>query len=266
MDSLSKNKLSQLAQYRQQKRCDEERVFTIEGPKLCLEALRSNLTVRVVCATADFWRQQTESAVADPAILSLFNNISQETAVYEVNPQQLERLSNQRTPNKVWMLAERPDTEVNKSTMGDIVIVLDGLQDPGNLGTILRTADWFGIRQVVCSPDTVSCYNPKVVQASMGAILRTQVTYTELTPFLRDAAARGVTIYGAMLDGQNIYKTEPSFPSIIVVGNEGNGISESVAQLIERRITIPNIGGSAESLNAAIATSILCYAFCKNSC
>lgn len=250
METLSKNKLSQLASYRQQKRCDEENLFVIEGPKLCLEALLSNIKIRTICATAEFWDNQTSPLRG-----------LHDAACYEASQPQLERLSNLRTPNKIWMLAERPLFGKAIPSQADIIIALDNLQDPGNLGTILRTADWFGIRHLVCSTDTVSCFNPKVVQASMGAIFRTHVNYVNLAEFLKSQHER--TVYGAMLGGESIYTCTVRKPAIIVIGNEGSGISPAVASAIHRSITIPNLGHTAESLNAAMAAAIICYEFSR---
>ena len=132
------------------------------------------------------------------------------------------------------------------------------------MGTILRTADWYGIRQVVCSNDTVSCYNAKVVQASMGAIFRTAVHYCHLETYLHDCASRGYAVYGAMLDGEPLYSSRLLQPAVLVIGNEGRGVSEGVAASLTHRLTIPNIGGTCESLNAAVAAAILMSEFQRN--
>ncbi len=257
MNSLSKNQLKCLAAYRQQKRCDEEGVFVVEGVKMCSEALQSGFTVRIVCGTADF-------------LAANGDKLAHCGEVYEVNAEQLERLSNQRSPNKVWMLVERSvlaesilteSGERRKENGKGLVLALDGLQDPGNMGTIMRTADWYGIRRIVCSHDTVSCYNPKVVQATMGAIFRTEVIYCDLAEWLGNAAKEGRATYGAMLDGEPYQAAALQSPAVLVIGNEGNGISKEVAAKIGHRLTIPNIGGTCESLNAAVATAILCAEF-----
>ena len=286
MKSLSKNQLKALAAYRIQKRCDEEGLFVVEGVKMCGEALASDFTIRAVCATADYLASLPELG----------------SEVYEVSPEQLERLSCMRTPNKVWMLVERKTesgkrkaesipgevgmnpqdlqdlaskasrknpqdlqdfaSKASRSTSGgQLTLALDGLQDPGNMGTIMRTADWYGIRHIVCSRDTVSCYNPKVVQSTMGAIFRTRVEYVDLAEWLEAAAARGTATYGALLDGEPYSKTTLQRPAVLVVGNEGKGISPRVAAAVQKRLTIPNIGGTCESLNAAVATAILCSEF-----
>ena len=251
---ISKNKLKELAAYRLQKRCDEEAVFVVEGPKMASEVLASGFTVRVVCATGEWWEGER---------LKVKGEMVGER--YEVSELELERLSNFKTPNQVWMLVER-DTKDLKDLKDSkdpkaLTLALDHIQDPGNLGTMLRTADWFGIRHVVCSRDTVSCYNPKVVQASMGAIFRTRVIYCDLAETITQYAAEGYTAYGAMLDGDDAFASPKVKPSLLVIGNEGHGISEEVSAVVGHRLTIPNIGGTCESLNAAVATAILMSEF-----
>lgn len=231
---ISKNKLKELAAYRQQRRCDEEAVFVVEGPKMCAEAAASGFNIRVVCATEE-WKVESGEC-------------------YEVTQAELERLSNLKSPNQVWMLVERPVQL--PATDGRMVLALDRIQDPGNMGTIMRTADWYGIRHIVCSRDTVDCYNPKVVQASMGAIFRTRVDYVDLPQWL---AACGMTVYGASLQGTPI--TERTMRndgrSVLLIGNESRGISSEAMALVTHPVLIPNIGGTAESLNASVAAGIL---------
>ena len=256
---ISKNKLKELAAYRLQKRCDEEAVFVVEGPKMAAEVLASGFTVRVVCASGEWLSTYADSMVA--------------TETYEVSPAELERLSNFKTPNQVWMLVERkvesgkwhPEGELNtlekkknvvKKVESGLTLALDHIQDPGNMGTMLRTADWFGIRRVVCSRDTVSCYNPKVVQASMGAVLRTQVDYVDLPEWL---ATCGMPVYGASLQGEPIAGKDAGAPreAVLLIGNESRGISPEAMAHVTHPVLIPNIGGTAESLNASVAAGIL---------
>ena len=240
---ISKNKLKELAAYRQQRRCDEEAVFVVEGPKMCVEALASGFTVRVVCATSE-WK--AESGVG--------------CEYYEVSQAELERLSNLKTPNQVWMLVERKDLKDLKAPkdLKNLILALDRIQDPGNMGTIMRTADWYGIRHIVCSHDTVDCYNPKVVQASMGAIFRTCVEYVDLPQWL---AACGMTVYGASLQGTPLshshIDTSTHSPKVLLIGNESRGISPEAMAQVTHPVLIPNIGGTAESLNASVAAAIL---------
>lgn len=237
---ISKNKLKELAAYHLQKRCDEEGAFVVEGVKMADEALAAQVHVRSICATQQ-WIEAHPDAVADE--------------VLEAAPSDLERLSNMRTPNEVWMLLDRDMPNHAGMKNSQITLALDRIQDPGNLGTIMRTADWFGVRQIVCSTGTVSCFNPKVVQASMGAIFRTHVEYTDLPQWL---AQCGHHIYGATLHGTKIgLLTQPVENAILLIGNESRGISDETMQYVNTEILIPNIGGTAESLNATVATGIL---------
>lgn len=250
MNALSKNQLKNLAAYRLQKRCDEEGVFVVEGVKMCNEALMSDFTIRTLCGTAEY-------------INSVNDKLTRCGEIYEVTAEQLERLSNQRTPNKVWMIVERRTPRASGEHFNGerLTLALDGLQDPGNMGTILRIADWYGIRHIVCSRDTVSCYNPKVVQATMGAIFRTRIDYCNLAEWLDEAANKGYATYAAMLDGEPYQTATLEQPAALVIGNEGKGISPNVAANVQHKLTIPNIGGTCESLNAAVATALLCAEF-----
>jgi TrmH family RNA methyltransferase len=146
--------------------------------------------------------------------------------------------------------------------LGSLSIALDGVQDPGNLGTIIRIADWFGISDIICSEDTVDAWNPKVVQATMGSIARVNIIYTNLLSFL-DSLLTDYPVYGTLLDGENIYTQQLTKEGLIVMGNEGNGISEAVRQRVNRRLLIPDFhdGETADSLNVAIATAITCSEF-----
>ena len=244
---ISKNKLKELAAYRLQKRCDEEAVFVVEGPKLAGEALASGFGIRAVCATAEWREENGERSMACGEF-------------YEVTEAELERLSNMKAPNQVWMLVERKGLDDFKD-LGDsegLVLALDRIQDPGNMGTMMRTADWYGIRHIVCSKDTVSCYNPKVVQASMGAVFRTRVDYVDLPQWL---AGCGMPVFGATLNGEPLTPgaelVSDSHPAVLLIGNEGRGISEEALAAVTRPVTIGNIGGTAESLNASVAAAIL---------
>lgn len=242
---ISKNRLKELAAYRQQRRCDEEAVFVVEGPKMAAEALASGFAVRVVCATKE-WLAENEGRCAACGEL------------HEVGQAELERLSNMRCPNQVWMLVERPDSLAFNTAHCSLILALDRIQDPGNMGTMMRTADWYGVRHIVCSADTVSCYNPKVVQASMGAVFRTRVDYVDLPQWL---AACGMPVFGATLNGEPLTPgaelVSEDHPAVLLIGNEGRGISDAALSAVTRPVTIGNIGGTAESLNASVAAAIL---------
>lgn len=242
---ISKNKLKELAVYKQQKRCDEDSLFVVEGVKICEEVLAANIPIQVICATK-LWILQHP-------------NIPQSAQLFEVDADALERLCSLRTPNEVWMLLQRSVLGSFDGNGAPLTLALDHVQDPGNLGSIIRTADWFGIRNIVCSEDTVSCFNPKVIQSTMGGIFRTQVTYANLPVYL---AGCGKPIYGALLDGENIWSGAaslrlPQEGAVLVIGNESKGISLAVQACVTRRVAIPNLGGTAESLNASVACAIL---------
>ncbi len=214
---------------------------------MAAEALASGFDIRVVCATSEWLSAHPNSAVA--------------TETFEVSPAELERLSNFKTPNQVWVLVER-NTEFRISNFefqnSKLILALDKIQDPGNLGTMLRTADWFGVRRVVCSRDTVSCYNPKVVQASMGAVFRTQVDYVDLPEWLASCA---MPVYGASLQGEPLPATHYPLPTnkVLLIGNESRGISPEAMAHVTHPVLIPNLGGTAESLNASVAAGILLF-------
>lgn len=240
-DMLSKRQLKELRYYRQSKYCKEAGLFVVEGEKMAAEALASGWRIHAVCAT-DSWM----ATHRQPATIEQWHT---------VGAGELEMLSLMRSPNAVWMLVERQEADTAALQSINATLVLDRLQDPGNMGTLIRTADWFGIRHIVCSNDSVDCFNPKVVQSTMGGIFRTKVTYTDITEWLTHC---GTPVYGAVLGGEPVgATTKLSRPCALVIGNESQGISPAVAACLTQRLTIPNIGGSAESLNAASAAAIL---------
>jgi TrmH family RNA methyltransferase len=168
----------------------------------------------------------------------------------------------------VLATAEMPARKIGELNFpGALTLALDGITDPGNMGTIIRTADWFGIDQIVCSPGSVDVYNPKVVQAAMGSLFRMQIVYSPLNNFL-EKAAKEVTVYGTFIDGTSIVSHPLSKGGIIIIGSESHGISKEIFPYIHHRLSIPRPGQTAttaESLNAAIATAIVCYEFTKKS-
>ena len=176
----------------------------------------------------------------------------------KVSVSELERISNQKTPNDVLAVVNiknHPD-----SSDAGPVLVLDCISDPGNMGTIIRLCDWFGVKTIICSPCTVDSYNPKVVQSSMGSIFRVQIVYKNLLEYLKLVK---LPVYGAFIEGQDIKKTSLSKDFCLVIGNESIGISAGISKLIANRVTIKNSGTMTESLNVAVATSILLHEFCS---
>lgn len=219
-------------------------LFVAEGRKLVQEVMQSDFRIRAIYTTGD--------SVASEAIA--------------VSPKDMERMSHLKTPTEAIALVEIPIYKQDINPNNELILALDNIQDPGNMGTIIRLADWFGIRNIVCSPSTVDCYNPKVVQATMGAILRTRVHYCNLDAALKNAVSNNIPVYGTFLEGENIYDStlEPN-RGVIVMGNEGNGISPTAAQYITHRLFIPPYpateSSASESLNVAIATAVVCSEF-----
>ena len=181
-----------------------------------------------------------------------------------VTEEELTKTSLQQNPQQVLAVFKQTEEELTADSISKkLVLALDGVQDPGNLGTIIRIADWFGIDTIVCSPDTADVYNPKVVQATMGSIARVNVVYTQLNEFF-DSLPSTLPVYGTLLEGENMYSHKLSANGIIIMGNEGKGISPAIRQRITNALRIPNYPPereTAESLNVAIATAIVCGEF-----
>lgn len=179
-----------------------------------------------------------------------------------VSEEELQRVSFQQHPQQVLAIFPIPQPTDPVSLRGSLTLALDGVQDPGNLGTIIRIADWFGIDTIICSEDTADAWNPKVIQATMGSIARVNVIYANLLELL-DTLPSDYPVYGTFLDGENIYTQTLSGEGLIIMGNEGNGISDAVKAKVNRRLLIPDFhqGDTADSLNVAIATAITCSEF-----
>ena len=227
-----------------------ERLFVAEGPKVVEELLRV-LSPRILLAT-DSWAPVNTAFNASELI--------------SITDDELCKVSFLRTPQQVlgvfpmFITDKAPTAE---SITAELSLALDGVQDPGNLGTIIRIADWFGIRRIFCSPNTADVYNPKVVQATMGSLARVNVVYMELETLL-NGLPKNFPVYGTLLNGESIYCQQLSAAGIIVMGNEGNGISTPIRQKITRRLLVPNFPEgktSTESLNVAVATAVVCAEF-----
>ncbi len=221
---------------------DEQRLFIAEGEKLVAELRASTMRVRKIYTTKPLW--------ADAEVIA---------------EKDMERISQLKTANSTLAVVECPKYDIAAvDPTKNLVLALDRVQNPGNLGTIIRLADWFGITDIVCSVQSADCFNPKVVQATMGAIIRVRVHYTNLAQWLECQHNRGANIYGTFLDGQNIYKAEKSSCGVIVMGNEGQGISAECEKSVTHRLYIPPYPADnpgSESLNVAIATAITCSEF-----
>lgn len=249
---LSKNKIKLIQSLNRKKNRDETGLFLVEGNKMVEEALRSDFTVESLVCTPEFLANSPETIRKANEIIETDRNTLQKASLLQAAQDSLALVKQPtcRTP------------EIDLSS--ELCLALDFIQDPGNLGTILRIADWFGIRTIVCSENTVDVYNPKVVQASMGAVFRVNVQYLHLNTWLKNIVNQHIPVYGTFLDGENIYTTTLSPNGVLLMGNEGNGISAGVEKLVTSRLSIPAFqtdNHKPESLNVAIATAICCSEF-----
>lgn len=250
---ISKNKIKYIQSLALKKKRKEENAFLAEGPKIVTDLLE-NFVCRTLVATEE-WLKRHPHIQLSPKLLEII----------PVNHDELSRASLLKTPQEVLaVFSTSSSTFDSKLIEQSLCLALDGIQDPGNLGTILRIADWFGIEHVLCSADTVDVYNPKVVQATMGAIARVQVHYCDLHKVIKDIQSKGIPTYGTFLNGENIYEQSLSSNGLIVMGNEGNGISPVIGNLIGQHLLIPNYPSgrkTGDSLNVAIATAVICAEF-----
>ncbi|HEY9260105.1 MAG TPA: RNA methyltransferase [Chitinophaga sp.] len=214
-----------------------------EGDKIVQELLQAGMPVKGVFATADWLEQHTALLDRLPA-----------GAVVEVDATVLKQLSSLTTPNRAMALLDMPAAVNPLPAAGTAALALEAIQDPGNMGTLIRIADWFGIPQIICSPDCVDVYNPKTIQATMGSIIRVRIAEYDIKALLQQTS---LSSYAATLQGKNIAEFPAMKEGIILIGNEGRGLTEEVIALATHRITIPRLGG-AESLNAAVAAGIIC--------
>lgn len=252
---LSQNQKKLIASMAQKKQRNRSQLFLAEGEKCVHDLLIASFSPHLIVHTKD-WK---------PPFC-----ISPSTTIVEVTNTELTKASFLKTPQNVLALFHQPTVKISNSAMKNkLTIALDGIQDPGNLGTIIRLADWLGIENIVCSTDTVDWLNPKVVQATMGAMARVKVHYIELAQFLTNyRASIGHQIYGSFLEGEDIYASKLCSNGIVVMGNEGNGIRDEIANLVTKKITIPSFaahGTTSESLNVATATSIICAEFRRSA-
>ena len=222
-------------------------LFVAEGAKLIDDLCRTSLKIRCIYTTGS----------VSPAMMG--------SDIIAISNKEMERISQFKTATPYLALVEIPRYKLCIAELrNELTLALDDVQDPGNLGTIIRLADWFGIRNVICSPHTADCFNTKVIQATMGAIARVHVHYTDLGSFLTQAISSGLSCYGTFLRGDNLFQCELKPTGIIVMGNEGNGISDAIANQISTRLFIPPYprgAATSESLNVATATAILCAEF-----
>ena len=249
---LTKARIRQVRSLSDKTARSENGLFVAEGRKMVGEALAAGADIERIYLTGEEGAGGVDEAVRCGI-------------VERVSDSEMERMSHLKTPSDMLAVIRMPaDGGEAAFPAGELSLCLDGVQDPGNLGTIIRIADWFGIGRVFCSPDSADCYNPKAVQATMGAIARVRVHYVPLARWLGEVRAAGIPVYGTFLDGEPIYDAALSPGGVIVMGSEGQGVSPEVAELVSRRLFIPPfpVGEpTSESLNVATATAIVCSEF-----
>lgn len=248
---ISKAKIKYIHSLELKKNRKKNGVFVAEGPKVVGDLLELT-SAEMVIATHE-WLASNQQYLMN-------------TEVVEVDEDELKKVSFLQHPQQVLAIFRQNNDNHIANPTKSLILALDGVQDPGNLGTIIRIADWFGIDTILCSEDTADIYNPKVVQATMGSIARVKVTYLNLKEYLNSLPTK-IPVYGTFLDGDNIYQRDLTANGIIIMGNEGKGISPAVAEKVNHRLLIPNYPegrDTADSLNVAIATAITCSEFRRN--
>jgi TrmH family RNA methyltransferase len=256
---LSNNRISFIRSLQQKKFREEHGLFIAEGDKLVKELLDSQFVVQQVCAV-ESWIQVNHKLVMKAESGEV------------VKPMDLEKMSSMTTPPEVMAVVEIPQYTLDSiSTNSGLILMLDGIRDPGNMGTLIRTADWFGIRDIIATNDSVEFWNPKVVQATMGSISRVRLHNGNLDSVIGDlnksvADSRGqLSVYGAAMEGKNVYQVKWSDSAVLIIGNESNGLRPETANLLSEKVTIPKSAtSSAESLNAGIAAGILINEYYRN--
>lgn len=246
---ISKNKIKYIRSLELKKNRISERIFVAEGNKLVADMLPF-YTCKLLLAKPNWMATQGDIPAEELLV---------------ADEDDIRKASFLKNPQDVLALFHYPEWNLEEADpRKDLVLLLDGIQDPGNLGTIVRLADWFGIEHIVCSTDTADVFNPKTVQATMGALAHVKVHYTELAEYIRHGKGNNVPVYGTFLDGDNLYGRSLTKNGLLIMGNEGNGVRPEIASLADERLYIPNYPQgreTAESLNVAIATAILCSEF-----
>ncbi len=246
--SISKNKIKYIQSLKMKKKRDQFGVFVAEGEK-CIENLINNSRCQYLAGI--------------PEVINRFKNVHSIEEIVDATPEELQRASHFKTPSSIIGVFYQENHTIDSTTLNSgLHLVLDEIQDPGNMGTIIRLADWFGIESIICSHNTVDIYNPKTVQATMGAITRVPVVYTDLHDFLQQNSQ--LPVYGTFLEGNNIYEENLSKDGFIVMGNEGKGISREIEEFVTNKLLIPSFAtdnSRPESLNVAVATAIVCSEF-----
>jgi TrmH family RNA methyltransferase len=234
---MNNNELKYIQSFAHKKHWDQESAFIVEGPKLVKELLESDWTIEKIYASAEWLNAQEPIGVPTEQVDDII----------------LERISQFKTANQVLALVKKKVTNAPLKFEKEFTLVLDGIQDPGNFGAMIRTADWFGVKQIMVSEDNAGLYNPKVIQSTMGSFLRVNVSQCNLEAVL---STNKLPVYGEVLSGAPLSRTKMQAPCFLVIGNESKGIRPNLLPFISHPVTIPSFG-AAESLNAAVATGIL---------
>lgn len=252
---LSKNKIKLFNSLQRKKNRDQSQLFLAEGKKCILEIFNSKMKIHTLVATKEW-------------ISNNSNIISNTKEVITATKAEIKEISGLQSAGEVVIIAHQIRNIFSVSSINnELSLVLEDIQDPGNMGTIIRTASWFGINNIICSKNSVDIFNPKVVQATMGAICKVNVFYEDIKNLLKQVfSEKKLPIYGTFLEGEDIYKSELQNKGLIVIGNEGSGISESLLPYINHQITIPAFSNNKiESLNVSTATAIVCSEFKRSS-
>jgi TrmH family RNA methyltransferase len=254
---LSKNKTRFIISLQKRKIRDENRLYIIEGDKIVREFISAGIPIKSVIGKAEFI-----SSLPKEAVNSAFET---ETVSFE----ELRQLSSLKTPHNAIAVVCMPDKKINPAKLlKESCAVLECIQDPGNLGTIIRAAAWFGIKNIICSEDSVDIYNPKVIQASMGAIIHVNIFYTDLKEFLKTATEKQIPVYGTMLEAESIYDQTIVKKAVMLFGNESKGISDILMPYINHKIMIPRFAENKpgiDSLNVGMAASVVFSEFARRS-
>ncbi len=251
---LSKNQIKNISALHQKKFRKEENLFIAEGEKVVFDLLDSGWKVKAVYGLQEFFQRLPNGLT-----------ISKEVEMVLVTENELKKISTMTTPQNVLAVVEIPDENKKINYDKGLKLVLDNIGDPGNLGTLIRIAAWFGVDQIICSEHSVDCFNPKVVQSAMGALFKTDIFYCDLKEvFEYNKLQKKLPVFGTVLDGKNIYDDELVSDAFILIGNESTGINHDLFSFITNKITIPSFGNRRiDSLNVAVATGIICAEFRK---
>lgn len=248
---ISKNKIKEIGLLKNKRGRQRSGLFVVEGDKMVQELIQSDYQIKGIYGLPE-WKEKTDK---NALTMQRFTEISEND---------LKKISSLKTPNKVLAIAQQKNMSLNVNSLNEeLCIGIDSLQDPGNFGTIIRIANWFGINQIICTEDTVDMYNPKVIQATMGSIFRVNVCYLDLAKLLQDISS-SVPVYGAFLKGISIFDTNLTDNGLVIFGNESKGISKRIELLVKNKFHIPSYPPESiemESLNVSTAVAITCAEF-----